>query len=437
MTSIGTLVAFLIVSIGVMVLRRTAPDLPRGFKVPGYPVTPLLSIAGCIWIIQDLRAVTIYVFFGWSAVALTWYWFYGRQPLQARPRRRGGRERAMTHRRRLQARTGSERASAAPGAHARALARRRPRASAPSCRSRGRRAPRGSTRSTAPTSIASRARRWSEARARLPDDVGGEVARPARALGAGGAARGGRASTSDARSSSAPRRAGGFGHVSLGSAARLLHSSPVPVALAPRGFRCKPGCARRARDRGLRRYRRRGRAGRRCRGRRGARRRVAAARLVRRPSAPAVHGGPRQRGRGGADRAVERGDRGGRRARRSTRCAICRRRRTSSRPSSATARAGTRRSRTSSGTTATCSSSARARSARSRASSSARAPTRSCATRPSRSSLVPRGAAAELARGGGAGSRLTAQRSRSSRRRILPDADFGISSTNSTARMRL
>jgi APA family basic amino acid/polyamine antiporter len=78
MTSIGTLVAFLIVSIGVMVLRRTAPDLPRGFRVPLYPFVPLASIAGCIWIIQDLRAVTIYVFFGWSAVALVWYFFYGR-----------------------------------------------------------------------------------------------------------------------------------------------------------------------------------------------------------------------------------------------------------------------------------------------------------------------------------------------------------------------
>jgi basic amino acid/polyamine antiporter, APA family len=79
MTSIGTLTAFLIVSIGVIVLRRTAPDLPRGFKVPGYPVTPVLAIAGCIWIIQDLRAVTIYVFFGWSAVALLWYAYYGRR----------------------------------------------------------------------------------------------------------------------------------------------------------------------------------------------------------------------------------------------------------------------------------------------------------------------------------------------------------------------
>jgi basic amino acid/polyamine antiporter, APA family len=78
MTSIGTLVAFLIVSIGVIVLRRTAPDLPRGFKVPGYPVTPFLSIAGCIWIISDLRAVTIFVFFAWAGAALVWYFFYGR-----------------------------------------------------------------------------------------------------------------------------------------------------------------------------------------------------------------------------------------------------------------------------------------------------------------------------------------------------------------------
>ncbi len=78
MTSIGTLVAFLIVSVGVMVLRYRAPDLPRGFRVPLFPVIPLLSILGCFWIIKDLRAVTIYVFFGWSAVALLWYVFYGR-----------------------------------------------------------------------------------------------------------------------------------------------------------------------------------------------------------------------------------------------------------------------------------------------------------------------------------------------------------------------
>jgi basic amino acid/polyamine antiporter, APA family len=78
MTSIGTLVAFLIVSVGVIVLRVREPDLPRGFKVPLYPITPILSIIGCFWIIKDLRAVTIYVFFGWSAVALLWYFLYSR-----------------------------------------------------------------------------------------------------------------------------------------------------------------------------------------------------------------------------------------------------------------------------------------------------------------------------------------------------------------------
>jgi APA family basic amino acid/polyamine antiporter len=77
MTSIGTLVAFLVVSIGVMVLRRTAPDLPRGFKVPGYPVTPILSIIGCLWIIKDLRPVTILAFLVWVVIALAFYFAYG------------------------------------------------------------------------------------------------------------------------------------------------------------------------------------------------------------------------------------------------------------------------------------------------------------------------------------------------------------------------
>ncbi len=79
MTSIGTLVAFIVVSIGVMVLRQTRPELPRGFKVPLYPITPILSIAGAVWIISDLRSVTIYVFFIWSSVVLVFYFFYGRR----------------------------------------------------------------------------------------------------------------------------------------------------------------------------------------------------------------------------------------------------------------------------------------------------------------------------------------------------------------------
>ena len=78
MTSIGTLVAFIVVSIGVIVLRQRAPDLPRGFKVPLYPITPLLAIAGALWIIQDLRPVTISVFVIWVAVAFIFYFAYSR-----------------------------------------------------------------------------------------------------------------------------------------------------------------------------------------------------------------------------------------------------------------------------------------------------------------------------------------------------------------------
>ncbi len=77
MTSIGTLVAFLAVSVGVIVLRRIAPDLPRSFKVPGYPVTPILSILGCLWIIIGLRWITIQVFLVWIAVVMAWYFTYG------------------------------------------------------------------------------------------------------------------------------------------------------------------------------------------------------------------------------------------------------------------------------------------------------------------------------------------------------------------------
>jgi basic amino acid/polyamine antiporter, APA family len=79
MTSIGTLVAFLVVSIGVVILRRTAPDLPRGFMVPLYPVIPILSVAGCIWIILGLDPITIYAFLIWVGIALVFYFLYGRQ----------------------------------------------------------------------------------------------------------------------------------------------------------------------------------------------------------------------------------------------------------------------------------------------------------------------------------------------------------------------
>jgi len=79
MTSVGTLVAFAIVSLAVIILRRREPDLPRPFKVPGYPVTPILAILGCLWIIKDLRIPTLLVFLIWTAVVVVWYFAYGRK----------------------------------------------------------------------------------------------------------------------------------------------------------------------------------------------------------------------------------------------------------------------------------------------------------------------------------------------------------------------
>lgn len=79
MTSIGTLVAFLVVSVGVIILRRRNPDLTRGFSVPFYPITPILSVLGCLWIIWNLDLLTIGVFLVWAAVVIAFYFAYGRQ----------------------------------------------------------------------------------------------------------------------------------------------------------------------------------------------------------------------------------------------------------------------------------------------------------------------------------------------------------------------
>lgn len=78
MTSIGTLTAFALVSVGVMVLRRTAPNLHRGFKVPGYPITPILSVAACLYVISGLGTVTLSAFAIWMVIALVFYFTWSR-----------------------------------------------------------------------------------------------------------------------------------------------------------------------------------------------------------------------------------------------------------------------------------------------------------------------------------------------------------------------
>jgi APA family basic amino acid/polyamine antiporter len=78
LVNIGTLAAFVLVSIGVIVLRRSRPDLPRAFKVPGYPVVPILSAIACFLLMGFLTAGTWVRFFVWMAIGLVFYFAYSR-----------------------------------------------------------------------------------------------------------------------------------------------------------------------------------------------------------------------------------------------------------------------------------------------------------------------------------------------------------------------
>ena len=78
LVNIGTLAAFVLVSIGIIVLRRTRPDLPRAFKVPGYPVVPILAALSCFLLMGFLTLGTWVRFFVWMAIGLVWYFAYSR-----------------------------------------------------------------------------------------------------------------------------------------------------------------------------------------------------------------------------------------------------------------------------------------------------------------------------------------------------------------------
>ena len=78
-TSIGTLFAFALVNVGVMVLRRTKPGLSRSFKTPLYPITPILGVTFCLYLMVRLAGVTWLVFLIWTVVGLIAYFSYGRR----------------------------------------------------------------------------------------------------------------------------------------------------------------------------------------------------------------------------------------------------------------------------------------------------------------------------------------------------------------------
>ncbi|MBV9465745.1 MAG: amino acid permease [Solirubrobacterales bacterium] len=76
LVNIGTLFAFLLVSIGVVVLRRTRPDLDRPFRVPLMPVIPILSALASLWLMLNLQTTTWIRFGIWMVVGLVVYFGY-------------------------------------------------------------------------------------------------------------------------------------------------------------------------------------------------------------------------------------------------------------------------------------------------------------------------------------------------------------------------
>ncbi|WP_431956788.1 amino acid permease [Nocardia lijiangensis] len=79
MVNIGTLFAFVLVSLGVLVLRRTRPDLPRGFRVPLVPLIPILGVLSCLWLMLNLSVETWLRFLVWMAIGLVIYFAYSRR----------------------------------------------------------------------------------------------------------------------------------------------------------------------------------------------------------------------------------------------------------------------------------------------------------------------------------------------------------------------
>jgi len=79
LTNIGTLFAFVLVSAGVIVLRRIDADRPRPFRVPWVPITPLISIVACVYLMFQLPSLTWIRFAVWLVIGLVLYFAYGYQ----------------------------------------------------------------------------------------------------------------------------------------------------------------------------------------------------------------------------------------------------------------------------------------------------------------------------------------------------------------------
>jgi APA family basic amino acid/polyamine antiporter len=79
MTSIGTLLAFVMVCLGVIILRVKQPDIPRAFKTPFVPVVPILGILTCLLMMFSLPLDTWIRLIVWLLIGFAIYFGYGRR----------------------------------------------------------------------------------------------------------------------------------------------------------------------------------------------------------------------------------------------------------------------------------------------------------------------------------------------------------------------
>ncbi|WP_370614214.1 amino acid permease [Mumia qirimensis] len=79
LVNIGTLFAFVLVSVGVVILRRTRPDLPRGFRVPAATLVAVLAVIACVYLMLNLVGETWVRFLVWMALGFVVYFLYGRR----------------------------------------------------------------------------------------------------------------------------------------------------------------------------------------------------------------------------------------------------------------------------------------------------------------------------------------------------------------------
>ena len=91
LTNIGTLFAFILVCLGIMILRIKDPDRERSFRVPGGPfLFPILGVLSCIGLIAYLPPSSWWRFFGWLAVGMVIYVLYGYRHSRLRTHAPGG-----------------------------------------------------------------------------------------------------------------------------------------------------------------------------------------------------------------------------------------------------------------------------------------------------------------------------------------------------------